>query len=786
MRAICVNQQDRTALIPETIVAGFALLAIVIAQWMLSAGIHGANYTGSDGKIAQAMILTALKFAKPFEVTNLNPIEGIGSQLLPMNVWANPAYWPFAFLDKKQATDLSALIAFAVFASASYIMARCFDVPVVPSAIGAQLCIVLFAPTVLLLQLPTVFCLNAGNAVVFAPYMVALGVLSRLEVGSWRTFGMTTAAIFALLFYSIYCDPLWTMIVAISWSIPFAVITVSPLHLKTILVRGAALGCCFALLLLTRAAEYLYSLSQFTARVQFSGALDRTRTPELVSALFNSPNMKYFYLVWWIGWILGLLTLRGRPKTFIIAGLAACLGYLGYSVVYLLLANATWVPPIPLYVEQCLFVLFSTAGVAGYWGALRTATGWLVPRSAALLNLTLARRTSEMRGSNPTVVVQPSLPSRSLNGEIVSPGAALRLERMRTPFRKRLIQLGFSIATGIAAVAVVPAIVINFAANHSQQYVSRWDEPWQNAPELEDLLSDRIGLTAGQRFRGSLHLWNDPDNLKAKLWSRGIPTIDEYSQLVTPQIIYFVYALLEKEVRGMLNWFYPFPDKGCCWLRFWKAAQMLGVRYVVGDGPLAIVEEQGYASMALPRYPAAGGRDIWQIYELPRPNVGDYSPTEVITAGSSKEIFAAMGTPDFDFTKQVVLSAALSEPLVPARDMRLTIIRGGLHLSGHSDGISLIVLPQQFSHCLRARDGRTRLMRANFMMTGIIFSGDIDTDIVFDYGIFTPGCRWADLSDMRRLQVRIDLRMPHLEGNRLFLDWPAIVARLGEIATAIK
>jgi len=24
------------------------------------------------------------------------------------------------------------------------------------------------------------------------------------------------------------------------------------------------------------------------------------------------------------------------------------------------------------------------------------------------------------------------------------------------------------------------------------------------------------------------------------------------------------------------------------------------------------------------------------------------------------------------------------------------------------------------------------------MMTGLMFSGDLDTDIVFDYGIFTP------------------------------------------------
>jgi hypothetical protein len=45
-----------------------------------------------------------------------------------------------------------------------------------------------------------------------------------------------------------------------------------------------------------------------------------------------------------------------------------------------------------------------------------------------------------------------------------------------------------------------------------------------------------------------------------------------------------------------------------------------------------------------------------------------------------------------------------------------------------------------------------------------------DTDILFDYGIFTPGCRRADLADMRRLQMNIGSRTPHLSDDRLFPD----------------
>src|SRR5262245_48840216 len=196
----------------EFVVAGFALSALLVAQWMLSSAIHGTNYDGGDGKMAQATILAAVKFSGLFQVTTISPIEGIGSQLLPLNVWANPAFWPFHFLDKALATDVSALIALMVFATACYVMARCFDVGVIASAVAAQTCIVLFAPMVLMLELPTVFCITPGNAVAYAPHLVALGLVARLEPGSWRALGVTTIALFGLLFYSLFCDPLWTMV----------------------------------------------------------------------------------------------------------------------------------------------------------------------------------------------------------------------------------------------------------------------------------------------------------------------------------------------------------------------------------------------------------------------------------------------------------------------------------------------------------------------------------------------------------------------------------------------
>jgi hypothetical protein len=179
------------------------------------------------------------------------------------------------------------------------------------------------------------------------------------------------------------------------------------------------------------------------------------------------------------------------------------------------------------------------------------------------------------------------------------------------------------------------------------------------------------------------------------------------------------------------------------------------LRYVGGYEPIHVPGVEGFTFTSFPRRPPSYGQGLWVIYEMPNVNVGDFSPTEVITARSAVEIIATLAAANFDFTHQAVLSTEVRDGLVPGRNMKLSLVRGGLHVSGHSEGTSLVVLPQQFSNCLRAHDSRVRLVRANLIMTGMIFSGAVDTDISFDYGIFSPGCRRADLADMKRLGIKL-------------------------------
>src|SRR5262249_46548182 len=151
--------------------------------------------------------------------------------------------------------------------------------------------------------------------------------------------------------------------------------------------------------------------------------------------------------------------------------------------------------------EQALFPLFVSAAVAGYWSALRAGGIWLAGRFSLF----------ELRA------------------------------------RPRLAAIAVTVA-GVAAVLIIPAVVVNFAVNRSGPYAAVWKGPPLNQPELMDFFASQAGRRLGEPFRGSLQIPPESDHAGytiVALWGRGIPTVHEYSQLATPQAFYFLYSVLQ-------------------------------------------------------------------------------------------------------------------------------------------------------------------------------------------------------------------------------------------------
>ncbi len=69
-------------------------------------------------------------------------------------------------------------------------------------------------------------------------------------------------------------------------------------------------------------------------------------------------------------------------------------------------------------------------------------------------------------------------------------------------------------------------------------------------PELAEYLSDHIGLGVGKPYRGSaVFLPIGPHDIVSvtNLWSEGVPTVNEYSQLLTPQAVYLQVELFKQQ-----------------------------------------------------------------------------------------------------------------------------------------------------------------------------------------------------------------------------------------------
>jgi hypothetical protein len=736
----------------EFIIAGFGLITLLAAEWFLTSAIPGTQFSQIDGKMAQAVIHMALNFGGIFHLNNINPFEGFGSQLPPHNVWADPAYWPFLLFDSPLALNVSAVVGLGCLALACYIMARCFDVPVLPSIVAAQLSIILFGPLAYLLLTYQVFWINPGIAVLYAPQLVALGIIARLEPGRIRDFIFATGSIFALLLYSLICDPLWTIISGIGLAGAFAVAALSPLRLRPILVRCAALGCCLMLLLISGAIGYVYTLTQYSARVWFSDALAYVPQAVLASIVLISPStMGPYYGLCALGWVLGLLFARGRIRVLVVAGLVSFAIVVVYGATFLLMLKWWW--PLPLYIEHSLFPLFTTAGIAGYWAALRT------------IKLPLFLALTKVQGKVASLI--------SFKQTSATPLSCSAPEIFHARFQTLAAWL-----TALLVAASLPAAAAIYVARAPGP---GFEVPFPDEPELLDYLGKSIGLRVGGEFHGSLTFEAGlGGETMFNLWMHGVGTGNEYSQLITPQVMYLNAALFKQDFSGDLNNYRPWAGEKGAYDVMFKTLQALGVRYTAHNYRHQEADKRHFPLVTFPRRPIDQFSADWVVYELPNPNIGNYSPTEVVTAKSGPEIIAALAALHFDFTKQVVLSTAIDEPLVPAHDMRLSLIRNGLHVSGSSDGTSLVVLPQQFSHCLRARDSRVRLMRANLLMTGVIFSGNIDTDIVFDYGVFSPGCRRIDLAELSQLIAR---RPP--KDERIFVGWAEAITRLRDAGMAI-
>jgi hypothetical protein len=256
----------------------------------------------------------------------------------------------------------------------------------------------------------------------------------------------------------------------------------------------------------------------------------------------------------------------------------------------------------------------------------------------------------------------------------------------------------------------------------------------------------RGGVTWDEMFGLDMHLIRavGNDHRTIGLWYYNIPTLIEFSHTIPP----LLYALAERylsygsdlQVRTLLNM--RRPDI--------HVLRLLGVRYIITDSHLPTAGTRRVSVMPLPQ-----GAGMLALDEIPKPNIG-VSPTTTIRLASPGEAFAWIGRAENDFERAAILDGPDPGPLLPATDVEVRIEQDGIAVRASSAGRSLVVIPFQFSHCLRAVSRAAgkppELRRANLALTGLLFDGEVDAVIAYRQGPFQqPNCRLDDLADDTRL-----------------------------------
>jgi hypothetical protein len=224
----------------------------------------------------------------------------------------------------------------------------------------------------------------------------------------------------------------------------------------------------------------------------------------------------------------------------------------------------------------------------------------------------------------------------------------------------------------------------------------------------------------------------------------GIPMLNENAHWTSPITFAFLYRFFARAGDTFIRNFF--------WLdRFdAKIARLMGVRMVVADTEL---------TDGIVMYERRVGDRTLRIYRLDNVNIGQYSPTRIIRVTDAAAAIDKINAEGFDPQKDAVVEERVPLDLVPAQSVSIVAESGPrLDVRATSNGRSLVVLPFEYSHCLRLTGStgtaNARLFPVNLQQIGLLFENEARVSIDYRYGVFDSACRGADMERAKTLRLQ--------------------------------
>lgn len=210
-------------------------------------------------------------------------------------------------------------------------------------------------------------------------------------------------------------------------------------------------------------------------------------------------------------------------------------------------------------------------------------------------------------------------------------------------------------------------------------------------------------------------------DLLIDLMHKNVPLLNEYGQFISPPFL----SLLCLSFYDSKD---PIARAARCPRVFnAKMARLLGVSSVVIDSPI---------SEELIMHDKMGDHDLF-LYKISQSNMGTYTPTKTQIYCSLEDIYKKIKNSEVDFSRNVFIEDNIPQTLVPADVQAVSFEKGPvLKIKAKSNGWSLIVLPFDFSYCLKfSGSGEVKLMPVNLSCTGVLIHGDVDGYIDYKYSM---------------------------------------------------
>ena len=634
-------------------------------------------------------------------------------------------------------------MAYAALAAAVFALGCALGLPAGMAIVGSLGAVIVMPPFIYVSGFTSLFAIIPDAAISGALCIAAATLVYRLRTAHWR--GVLLAGLFCALIlgYAVAVSPGWFVGSAFIFIPLFLFCVLDAPGIKVAAARGAVFILAFAMLYAAGLVDYVRVLFAYSARIYFAGEWARLHAYQFATWAVISPALKWTYLVLIIGWALAY-KFGGDAvrKAGILCGFlfAAFLAEVGCY----LFASFDWIGPIPIYYEVMvapIYVLGAAAGFASAAGAL-----W---RSKAVA----ARWNSVWAG---------------LGVSAAFPDEARRFAKSS----------GLLPVLGAVGLVLLAGIWFNkfvvYGTRFSPGLVNILNEPWASNERLISYLRGNAGLGEDGRFRGSVVVrpaWDYPGHLTmASLWRELVPTLAAYNTFESPAVHFFIQrsapylfdrSFSELPKAGTITGDRLLALGGQIELTSDKVLQALGVRYfvsavVAGSATPAepVVGDSVRLREEAPASSVAGSMRGFQIYEYDHPNLSNYSPTEPVIVDDAMSVMRTIWSRPFDPRKSVLMFDPLPGPLVPAGAAEMRFERGAVRVKARSGGRSLVVLPLDYSNCLSVeRAGPGRLVRANLIQTGVLFEGEIDLRIRFNFGLFHSACRKQDLKDLASLKV---------------------------------